>query len=168
MSRERVGMRLTSGQVKLINPYVYLDITIEGVAAGRLIFELRADVLPKTCENFRLLCRGQSFQGNNKKLLCYEGCKITRICPGQVCQTGDVINDSGRSGHSIYENEYFADEKFVFKHIGRGLLSMVNDGPNKNSSRFYITFGKMPLLDGKHVVFGFCCHGEETLDLIEK
>ena len=65
-------------------------------------------------------------------------------------------------------NRYFADEKFFFKHMARGLLSMVNDGPNKNSSRFFITFGKMPLLDGKHVVFGFCCHGNETLDLLER
>eukprot|EP00750_Incisomonas_marina_P018056 INCI2691.1.p1 GENE.INCI2691.1~~INCI2691.1.p1 ORF type:complete len:200 (-),score=36.48 INCI2691.1:343-942(-) len=169
MSRERVAMRLASGSVKVINPYVYLDVTINGVAAGRLIFELRADVLPKTCENFRLLCRGQSFQGNNKQKLCFRGCSFTRIAPGEVCQSGDVVGDSGSDGECVYEgSKCFADEKFIFKHMGRGLLSMVNDGPNRNTSRFFITLGKQPLLDGKHVVFGFCCHGDETLALIEK
>ena len=186
MSRERTAMRMTSGQVNVVNPYVHLDITIDNVSAGRLIFELRADVLPQTSENFRLLCRGQSFQGNNKHKLCLQGCRFTRIMPGQVCQSGDIIDNSGVHGDSVFNHtagakastetsnlaerkiHYFPDEKFVFKHIGRGLLSMVNDGPNRNTSRFFITFGKMPLLDGKHVVFGFCCHGIETLNLIEK
>ncbi len=116
------------------------------------------------------------------KQLCFQGCHFTRISPGELCQSGDVVEDSGACGDSIYgggggssrggggdaEPTLFADEKFAFKHVARGLLSMVNDGPNRNSSRFFITFGKMPMLDGKHVVFGFCCHGRETLDLIEK
>eukprot|EP00897_Mesotaenium_endlicherianum_P004128 jgi/Mesen1/3743/ME000204S03004 len=41
------------------NPVVFFDITIGGVAAGRIKMELFADVVPKTAENFRQLCTGE-------------------------------------------------------------------------------------------------------------
>ena len=37
---------------------VYMDISIGGEAAGRVKFQLNADVAPRTCENFRSLCVG--------------------------------------------------------------------------------------------------------------
>ncbi|RZS07644.1 hypothetical protein BHM03_00038507, partial [Ensete ventricosum] len=40
------------------NPIVFLDIAIDGKAAGRMVFELFADIVPKTAENFRALCTG--------------------------------------------------------------------------------------------------------------
>ena len=45
------------------NPQVYLDIAVEGQPLGRLIFELRFDVAPRTCENFRALCTGEKGLG---------------------------------------------------------------------------------------------------------
>ena len=41
------------------NPVCYFDITIGGKPAGRVVMTLRADVVPKTAENFRALCTGQ-------------------------------------------------------------------------------------------------------------
>ena len=41
------------------NPQVYFDIKIGKNAAGRIIMILRADVTPKTAENFRALCTGK-------------------------------------------------------------------------------------------------------------
>jgi hypothetical protein len=41
------------------NPRVYLDIEIDGEAAGRVEIELFASICPKTCENFRALCTGE-------------------------------------------------------------------------------------------------------------
>jgi hypothetical protein len=35
------------------NPRCYWDISINGENAGRIVIELRADVVPKTVENFR-------------------------------------------------------------------------------------------------------------------
>ena len=36
----------------------FFDIAVDGVSAGRVEFELAADLLPVTCENFLRLCRG--------------------------------------------------------------------------------------------------------------
>jgi peptidyl-prolyl isomerase H (cyclophilin H) len=41
------------------NPIVFFDVSIGGQAAGRLVMELFADVVPKTAENFRQLCTGE-------------------------------------------------------------------------------------------------------------
>ena len=35
------------------NPVVFFDITADGEPVGRIIMTLRADVVPKTAENFR-------------------------------------------------------------------------------------------------------------------
>ncbi|MGK3738818.1 MAG: peptidyl-prolyl isomerase E (cyclophilin E) [Bacillariaceae sp.] len=37
------------------NPFVFFDIEIGGRKVGRVEIELRADVVPKTAENFRCL-----------------------------------------------------------------------------------------------------------------
>lgn len=45
------------------NPVVFFDITIGGSPKGRIEMELRADVVPKTAENFRCLCTGEKGVG---------------------------------------------------------------------------------------------------------
>lgn len=36
-------------------PRVFFDILADGAALGRVVFELRSDIVPKTAENFRAL-----------------------------------------------------------------------------------------------------------------
>jgi cyclophilin family peptidyl-prolyl cis-trans isomerase len=41
------------------NPVVFFDIAIAGRRIGRVEITLRADVVPRTAENFRCLCTGE-------------------------------------------------------------------------------------------------------------
>lgn len=50
---------------KMVNPRVYLDVSIGGDLEGRLIVELYKDIVPKTAENFRALCTGEKGIGPN-------------------------------------------------------------------------------------------------------
>ena len=52
------NLPMSRQQQRAPNPVVYFDVAIAGRPAGRIEFTLRADVVPRTAENFRCLCTG--------------------------------------------------------------------------------------------------------------
>lgn len=92
-------------------PKVFMDITLGGEPAGRIVYELFMDHTPKTSEvraflcfclrvrllmltrgqNFRALCTGEKGKGaSTGQALHFKGTRFHRIIKGFMAQGGDI------------------------------------------------------------------------------
>ncbi|TXG60923.1 hypothetical protein EZV62_012286 [Acer yangbiense] len=149
------------------NPIVFFDLSIDGIPAGRIVMELFADSTLITAENFRVLCTGEKGIGTVGKPLHYKGSTFHRVIPGYMVHGGDITQGNGTGGESIY-GPSFADENFVKKHIGPGILSMAKTSTLGNGSQFCICTTKTEWLDRKQVVFGEMVQGFDVLKAIDQ
>ena len=133
------------------NPIAVLETT-----QGTIEIELRADLAPKTVENF----------STHIKNGYYDGLIFHRIIKDFMIQGGDPTG-TGRAGESIWGGK-FQDEfnsKAMFNKVG--VLAMANSGPNTNGSQFFITTVETPWLNGKHTIFGYV-KGEKSFNIVKK
>jgi peptidyl-prolyl cis-trans isomerase B (cyclophilin B) len=121
---------------------------------GTIRLKLYADKAPQTVANFEKLA-AKGF---------YNGLKFHRVIPQFMVQTGcPQGTGTGGPGYT-FEDEFHKD----LKHVGPGVLSMANAGPNTNGSQFFITHLATPWLDGKHSVFGQVIEGQNIVDAIKQ
>ena len=127
---------------------------------GDMTFELFEDLAPNTVANMIELAESGFFKGMS----------FHRVIQGFMAQGGcpySKRNAQGTPGTGG-PGYRFADECTPkLKHVGKGILSMANSGPNTNGSQFFICFRDTPHLDGKHTVFGKILAGVDVLDKIE-
>jgi peptidyl-prolyl isomerase E (cyclophilin E) len=136
-----------------------MDISHNGNVLGRVVIELRSDVVPYTAENFRILCTGERGYG-------YKGSAFHRVYPNHACQGGDITTKDGFGGKSIFADPadpsdvgVFKDESFALKHHQPGVVSMANHAPNSNTSQFMVMLCADPTNDGTNVAFGQVIQG---------
>uniref|UniRef100_A0A8C3SRM5 E3 SUMO-protein ligase RanBP2 n=1 Tax=Chelydra serpentina TaxID=8475 RepID=A0A8C3SRM5_CHESE len=156
---QRAHVSLAAELSKETNPVVYFEVSADDEPLGHITMELFSNIVPRTAENFRVLCTGERGFGFKNSI-------FHRIVPDFVCQGGDITRQDGTGGRSIY-GDAFEDENFEVKHTGPGLLSMANRGRDTNNSQFFITLKKAEHLDFKHVVFGFVKDGMDVVKKIE-
>jgi peptidyl-prolyl cis-trans isomerase B (cyclophilin B) len=121
---------------------------------GSIRLKLHADKAPKTVANFEKLA-AKGF---------YNGLKFHRVLADFMIQTGcPEGTGTGGPGYT-FKDEFHKD----LKHVGPGVLSMANAGPNTNGSQFFITHVATPWLDGKHSVFGQVIEGQNVVDAIKQ
>jgi peptidylprolyl isomerase len=60
---------------------VFLDIEIDSTVE-RIEIELFANIVPKTADNFKYLCTGETGMGMEGEELHFKGSKFHRVIPG--------------------------------------------------------------------------------------
>ena len=110
---------------------------------GPLDVELWSKEAPLACRNFVQLCLENY----------YDGCIFHRVIKDFMAQTGDPTG-TGTGGDSIYDGNFKDEVHGRLRFTHRGLLAMASNGPDTNSSQFFITLAECPWLDRKHTIFG--------------
>lgn len=146
--------------------FVYMTISVEGKTLGQIVFELFQELCPNTTANFVSLCSGDHGFSEDETRLSYLNSIFHRIVPSGWIQGGDICGGSGLSGMSIY-GRTFPDESYSVSHDSPGILGMVNEGRNTNSSQFYITLKPSTWMDKQYVAFGRVVEGTDVLEQME-
>ncbi|KAK3204536.1 hypothetical protein Dsin_018582 [Dipteronia sinensis] len=151
----------------MANPRVFFELSIDGHPVGRIVMELFADSTPITAENFWALCTREKGISTLGKPLHYKGSTFHRMIPRYMVHRGDMTHGNGTGGESIY-GPSFADENFVKKHIGPGIMSMAKIGTRGNGSQYFICTATTEWLNRKQVGFGQLVEGFEVLKAVDK
>ena len=86
LAKNKVSFLPPLGAPNASNPKVFFDIALgrygDAVPLGRIVMEVKADVVPKTAENFLQLCT------STQPGFGYKNSRFHRVIPNFMCQVG--------------------------------------------------------------------------------
>jgi cyclophilin family peptidyl-prolyl cis-trans isomerase len=124
---------------------------------GDIVVELFENEAPNAVASFIDLC--------DRKI--YDGTIFHRVYPGHMVQGGDPLTkDKNPQNDGSGDAGYKFDDEFPpgYRRHFRGVLSLVNEGKDRNGSQFVITRRPLEPLDGQQVVFGRVADGMAVVD----
>ena len=149
--------------MKIINENVKFLLGLMSVSLrtnrGIIKVELFCEESPESCRNFLALAASGT----------YDNTLFHRSIPGFIVQGGDPTG-TGKGGKSwngdMMDNEAPA---LQLKHDRRGVVSLANTPgkPHSVGSQFFITYARLPSLNGQYPVIGRVIDGLDTLKEIE-
>ena len=123
------------------------------LSIGEVVIQLFPESAPIAVNSFIFLAREGWFDGN----------AIYRVQPGRYVESGDPSGlGYGDPGYHFY-NEI--DPTLSFD--APGVVAMSSMGPSTNGSRFIITLGPLPELDGSRTIFGQVLQGLELMNSLQ-
>lgn len=136
---------------------------------GVFTVELQYTRAPLTCASFVGRAEGTLAPRRDGRPF-FTGLRWYRVVPGFVIQSGDPTKTTGTepdtdAGHPLPFPDEFAPG---LRHDAAGILSMANDGPDTNSSEFFLTLAPVNRLNYLHAVFGRTVRGLDVLAQIQQ
>jgi cyclophilin family peptidyl-prolyl cis-trans isomerase/protein-disulfide isomerase len=133
---------------KTIDPLKQYIVSLQTIK-GDVVLQLFPEKAPLAVNNFVFLARSG----------WYNGITFYRVIPGDRVMSGDPSDTGlGNPGY-LFETEIAAGLSFN----QAGMLALDNDGSGTNGSRFFITLGPDPQLDGQYTIIGQVLSGLDIL-----
>ena len=137
-------------------PRAFFDVSIDGAPQPRVVFELAADLLPRTCARFLELCAGDGKAG-------YAGTALHHVRKGVGAAGGaDASEEDGAPLAPLDDELYFV------RHDAPGVLATFAPGAHSAEGAFLVTTEAAPQLNGRSVAFGRVVEGMTTWHAVER
>ncbi|GAX83554.1 hypothetical protein CEUSTIGMA_g10979.t1 [Chlamydomonas eustigma] len=142
-----------------ITDKAFLDVSIGGQHAGRIVVGIHGNSVPKTALNFMELVTHGCGYG-------YRGSCFHQVMPKMAVLAGDITKGDGTGGMAAL-GPSLIKENSPLRHV-RGTVSMFVDEDGLIRSQFFICCCTSPWLNSKSVAFGSVLEGMEVVEKISQ